>query len=63
MQWINLGDQSAACITVPDTCGPEGAAVSFWVKVIHCKDGDGIISAIQDGQAGFAVYCFDTQVG
>ena len=33
-QWVSLGDLSEACITVPDTCGPEGAAVAFWVKLI-----------------------------
>ena len=48
-QWIDLGDLSAACITRPDTCGQEGAAVSFWLNLIECKEGGGVISTINTG--------------
>ena len=41
-RWVNLGDLSAACITIPDTCGPEGAAVVFWVKLIGPINGGNV---------------------
>ena len=37
-RWVNLGNLSAACITIPETCGPEGAAMVFWVKMTGPKD-------------------------
>ena len=35
-QHVDLGNLSEACITVPQTCRPEGAAVAMWLKVIEC---------------------------
>ena len=32
-QWIYLGPHPEACLAQPDTCGGEGGAVSFWVRV------------------------------
>ena len=37
-------DLSIACITVPDTCGPEGATISLWFKIDTCIFG-GLISS------------------
>ena len=59
-QWLDLGVLSEACITVPDTCGPEGAAVSVWVKIHSCEDGDGILSSLKSASSrttGFMFYC------
>ena len=32
-RWVGLGDLSAACITIPDTCGPEGATLAFYTTL------------------------------
>ena len=32
-QWIDLGPHPEACLAQPDTCGGDGGAVSFWVRV------------------------------
>ena len=31
-QWVDLGFVTDACITRPETCGPEGAALALWMK-------------------------------
>ena len=58
-QWIDLGDLHEACITRPDTCGPEGAAVSFWLNLIESKEGDGVISTTN---TGLVVDCLDVEI-
>ena len=58
-QWIDLGDLSEACITRPDACGPEGPAVSFWLNLIECKEGDGVISTTN---TGLVVDCLDVEI-
>ena len=57
-QWVDLCVLTEACIPVPDTCGPEGAAVAFWVKLT--EDG-GIISSY-GGQSGFLLRCDSGQI-
>ena len=54
-RWADLGDLSAACITRPDTCAPEGAAIAFWVKLIgEVHSGDVFLTSRQDNQtSGF----------
>ena len=49
-RWVNLGNLSAACITRPGTCGPKGAAVAFWMKVIglHSCAGKSFIASRKD---------------
>ena len=42
-RWVKLADLSAACITIPDTYGPEGAAVAFWVKLIETPSYGGLV--------------------
>ena len=44
-QWVELGDLTTACFTVPESCGPEGAAVSFWINLINFPVWAGIISS------------------
>ena len=62
-QWIDLGILSEACITQVTTCGPEGAAVSFWVNIIDCPSSGGIISSrtYQNG-GGFNFFCSGSNV-
>ena len=63
-QYIDLCDLSEACITIPDTCGPEGAAVAFWMKInkTECVPPRGIISSREWGaKTHFVVRCANEQ--
>ena len=55
-QWVDLGFLCEAYITRPETCGPEGAAVGFWMKLTDCPDKSGIISSFQLS-TGFVFRC------
>ena len=44
-QWVDLGVKADACLVLPETCGPEGAALVFWVKLHYCAYNDGIMSS------------------
>ena len=55
--WVDLGDLSVACITRPETCGREGAAISVWLNFHDCPRDGGIISASGFGTSGFQVVC------
>ena len=61
-QWVDLGNLSAACITRPDTCGSDGAALSVWLKLTDCQDPDGVISSHTASafSAGLLVCCPST---
>ena len=63
-QWVDLGDLSAACITRPDTCESDGAALSVWLKLTDCQDRDGVISshAGSPRSAGLLVNCYTSQI-
>ena len=61
-QWVNLGIMSEACITLPDTCGPEGAAVAVWVKIYKCANSNGFLSSLKSGKTGFMFYCFTASI-
>ena len=56
-QYIHLEDLSEACITRPETRGPEGAAFTLWFKLGDFVDRQGIISSKSIGKSGFAVHC------
>ena len=66
-QWIDLGVHTEACITRPETCGPAGGAVSFWVKLVatDCNDINSVISYTfdQTRSTGFSMSCFLGSVG
>ena len=56
-------------MTRPETCGPAGGAVSFWVKLVaDCPDVSGVISSYTydytsfRGSTGFSMACFDGSV-
>ena len=44
-QWIDLGIHLEACLTQPDTCGGDGGALGFWVRVDAPGRLPGIISS------------------
>ena len=54
-QWLDLGNQSRACITIPEPCGAHGGTVSAWVK----RDGNhaegGVISSMTQVQTSFTI--------
>ena len=55
-QPIDLGYLVSACITLPETCGPEGAAISFWFKMSSPCYG-GIITSASFYGSGFILEC------
>ena len=61
-QWLNLGDQSQACITIPESCGNQGGTVSAWVKRGDCISQGGIISSLIQPQTSFSIYCDDSEL-
>ena len=60
-QWLDLGNQSQACITIPETCGAQGGTISAWIKLRECTHGAGIVSSKTQPQTSFSIYC-DTSV-
>ena len=59
-QTVNLGDLSAhACLTIPESCGSAGGALSVWIKIEDCSGNGGIISLNQNGYEGLLISCFD----
>ena len=56
-QWVDLGIHPEACMTLPETCGASGGAVSFWMKLVDCHDFGGIISSLTLNETGLRVYC------
>ena len=60
--WVDFGNITDACLVQPVTCGPEGAAVALWVKLIDCPSQRGIISAQTAGKTGFQIICLNTDI-
>ena len=59
-QWVDLGVQTQACLVIPGACGPEGAAVAFWMYLRNCAYDGGIMSstfAWPTKKTGFRIYC------
>ena len=44
-QWVSLGNLSIACLTIPETCGSAGGALSAWIKIGATDLIGGIISS------------------
>ena len=55
-QWVDLGVQTQACLVLPETCGPDGAAVALWVYLRNCAYYRGIISSFHL-TTGFMIFC------
>ena len=56
-QYIDLDDLSIACFTRPETCGPEGAAISLWFNLDACGSYGGIVSSATTNTSGFLIAC------
>ena len=64
-QWVDLGILSEACITVPDTCGPDGAAVAVWVKIHSCPENAGFLLSLKSSNSkktGFTFFCYSGNI-
>ena len=55
--WADLRNLSVACITRPDTCGPEGAAVAMWIKLSVYNFPACLISSLRQQSTGFYICC------
>ena len=57
--WVDLGNLTVACLTVPDTCGPDGATFSAWIKLDmnNCPHNAGIISSYSSYKTAFTIDC------
>ena len=59
-QWADLGVQTQSCLVIPGACGPEDAAVAFWMFLRNCAYAKGIMSstfAWPTKKTGFRIYC------
>ena len=58
--WVDLGFVTDACITQPDTCGPEGAALAVFMKppldLFHGSAFGGLISSYKDETTAIVTY-------
>ena len=67
-QWVDLGIDTEACMTLPETCGAAGGAISLWMNVIDCQWFGGTVSSLKSGTTGSMIYCrssyiwYDTHV-
>ena len=61
-QYLELGNQSQACITIPETCGSQGGTISVWIKPLGCQDGGGIISSQPQSQSAVVIACRQTEL-
>ena len=55
-QWIDLGVHTEACMTLPETCGAAGGAISLWFRVYDCTGLCGFVSSQGDGTSGSRLY-------
>ena len=57
-RWVDLGSQIEACITVPDSCGAVGSAISVWLRVLDCTEGNTIMSSLTYyNSTGVSIFC------
>ena len=57
-QWVDLGIHTEVCMSLPETCGAAGGAISAWVKMGDCSGVCGIISSYgyNTGSVIYGVY-------
>ena len=57
-QYIELGDLSYACITIPNSCGSQGGTASAWIKLITCASGgSAMVTSFSQVQSNFGLAC------
>ena len=57
-QWVDLGMLSQACITIPETCGSDGATMSVWLKIVECPPGGDVISSRPAKVTSWSLTCW-----
>ena len=56
-QYVDLCDLSSlTCLSDPGSC-TSGFSLAFWLKIIRCEDGDGILSTRPKDRTGLSVFC------
>ena len=51
-------------MTLPDTCGAAGGAISFWMKLFSCDGTGSILSTVDGGgYSGTTFYCLGRSIG
>ena len=62
-EWVTLGDLSnVACLTIPNSCGSAGAALSLWIRILDCPRYSGIITTQYRIREGFCILCNNDQI-
>ena len=61
-QWVNLGNLSIACLTIPGTCGSADGALSAWIKIGATDFPTGGIISSYDFSEGFQVFVYNNQL-
>ena len=57
-QWVDLGDLSPfTCMTLPENCGPDGGALSAWIKLIDCPNNHGFLGSRDEYLTGLKTLC------
>ncbi len=44
-EYVELGDLSAGCLSLPDSCGSEGGSLSVWIYLNYCGTA-GVLTSI-----------------
>ena len=60
-QWVDLGFQTEACMTRPETCDAAGGTISLWVNAIECPEYAGIVSSYA-GNTSSMVICAHSEI-
>ena len=61
-QWLDLGNQSQACITIPESCGAQGGSISVWFKLGDSNTEGAIISSMTQPQTSFSFYFYTDRI-
>ena len=62
-EWVTLGDLSdVASLTIPNSCGSAGAALSVWIRIPECPRYSGIITTQDGAREGFCILCNNDQI-
>ena len=61
-QYVDLCDLSSlTCLSDPGSC-TSGFTLAFWLKVIQCGDGQGILSTRPKDRTGLGMFCKDQHI-
>ena len=54
--WVDFGNNTGACMALPETCGAAGGAISLWINVIDFYGFRGIVSSVADDKMGSVIF-------